>query len=196
MKWQKGISLFSSACLALTGMAGAFPALPEAAVVYAAESTAPAEAAVPAEVEKFCQDMLGTLELYQQETYDDSKAETNLFVYQYVSNQLKASLKQEKVSAADFAEAANKAGLSLHRLDGVHAAHPVVRTRLLPSRMHPLQPGLPHGCHQAHHQRGKDRHPCWSCRVGQGQLCGAHRRCQLWQLRSPLPRWCHPNGGI
>ena len=117
MKGKKGISVLSAACLALTGMAGAFPALPEAAVVFAAASTAPAEAAVPAEVEKFCQDMLGALELYQQEKYEGNGAESKQFIYQYVSNQLKASLKQEKVPLSDFSEAAKKAGLNGWNLD-------------------------------------------------------------------------------
>ncbi len=72
----------------------------------------------------------------------------------------------------------------------------LLRTRLLPPRVHEVLRGLPRRSHPPRHGgrevRGSDR----PCRLGAGELRTAHRRCGVRQLRPPLPVGGHHDGTV
>ena len=63
----------------------------------------------------------------------------------------------------------------------------VVRARILPSGVHEVRRGVPHGRHPPDRPRREIVDPDRPCRVDCGELRGQHRRRQLQQLCAPLP---------
>ena len=76
---------------------------------------------------------------------------------------------------------------SVGQADDPHAARNVVRARILPSGVHEVRRGVPHGRHPPDRPRREIVDPDRPCRVDCGELRGQHRRRQLQQLCAPLP---------
>ena len=76
---------------------------------------------------------------------------------------------------------------SVGQADDPHAARNVVRARILPSGVHEVRRGVPHGRHPPDRLRREIVDPDRPCRVDCGELRGQHRRRQLQQLCAPLP---------